>query len=229
VFVDLLDPRFIQVICEIQGDDTQVLENLLDEGDTFIDVGANHGSFAIVASHLVGSDGHVCAFEPQPRLSELVRQSLQECTSSHEVHQVALGDSSGEVSLFIPVDTSGSAGLHREHSATHEHHQIDVPKRTFDEIVDWEQYPGSLVLKLDVEGNELPFLEGAKEMIGKKRPVLILEINPETLKASGHTGEELKNTLLKHGYETYSSPSAPQTKRPLSELPVSDEQDMIIR
>lgn len=229
LFVDLLDPRFVHVVHEVQSDSTQVLESLLHEGDTFIDVGANHGSFAIVASSLVGPDGHVCAFEPQPRLSALVQQSLQKGVSSHEVHQVALGNTPGEVPLYIPDDTSGSAGLFEEHSATHEHRRIDVKKRAFDEIVDWERYPGRLVLKLDVEGAEVPFLKGAEEMIDKRKPVIILEIHPGTLKASAHTREELKNILMKYGYETYSSLSTPKKKRPLSKLSTSEQRDVIIR
>lgn len=231
VYVDLLDPRFLQVIHEVQGSDTdvQVLENLLSDGDTFIDVGANHGSFAIIASHLVGPDGHVVAVEPQPRLSALVRQSLEEGVSSYEVHQVVLEDDFGKASLYIPTETSGSAGVYEEHSATRDHCKIDVSQQAFDEIVDWEQCPGRLVLKLDVEGSEIPFLEGAKEMIRKRHPVLILEVNPGTLKASGHTGEELKDALLRHGYEAYSRPDAPQTKRPLSELPTAKQRNVLIR
>jgi len=229
VFLDLMDPRFIQVINEVKGTDTQVLEILLDRGDTFIDVGANHGSFAVVASHLVGPEGHVCAFEPQPRLSGLVRQSLQEAVSSHEVHQLALGDVPGEVTLYVPTDTSGSAGIYKGHSATHESRRINVPMRKFDEMADWEDYPGRLVLKLDVEGSEIPFLRGASEMIEKRRPVLIIEIHPGTLEASGHTGEELKKTLYRLGYETYSSPSTPRAEHSLSDLPVSEQQDVILR
>jgi precorrin-6B methylase 2 len=66
IFVDLLDPRFLQVIHEVRSPDTdlQVLSRLLSEGDTFIDVGANHGSFSVVASSVIGAEGHVIAVEP---------------------------------------------------------------------------------------------------------------------------------------------------------------------
>lgn len=230
VFVNLLDPRFSQVINEVQGSDTdiQVLDNLLSKGDTFVDVGANHGSFAITASHLVGPDGYVVAVEPQPRLSTLIRQSLKEGRSPFEVHQAALGDTVGEVPLFVPKDTSGSAGIHESYSATHDHRKVTVPLRTFDQLVDWEKYPGRLVVKLDVEGSEVSFLKGAKEMIKERHPILILEINPKTLEASGNSGKELRNTLLEYEYDFFHSQDDLESKHPLSKLPTSKQRNVII-
>ena len=78
VFLATLDMRLFQVVNELatQDTDTRVLSSLLSEGDTFLDVGANHGSFAIVASKLVGANGFVVAVEPQPRLAKALGKSL---------------------------------------------------------------------------------------------------------------------------------------------------------
>ena len=50
VFLDPFDGRFFQVVNELDvlTGETKVLNSLLSEGDTFIDIGANHGSFSIV-------------------------------------------------------------------------------------------------------------------------------------------------------------------------------------
>src|SRR5947208_1529536 len=46
---------------------TQLLiRDLLEPGDTVVDVGANRGNFALVASSLVGLTGKVICFEPNP-------------------------------------------------------------------------------------------------------------------------------------------------------------------
>ncbi len=78
VFLDPIDMRLFQVVNELASNDTdtRVLTKLLSEGDTFLDVGANHGSFAIVASKLVGANGFVLAVEPQPRLAKALERSL---------------------------------------------------------------------------------------------------------------------------------------------------------
>jgi hypothetical protein len=83
-------------------------------------------------------------------------------------------------------------------------------------------------VKLDVEGNEIPFLRGAQEMIEERRPILIVEISPKTLEASGFSGDQLRKALLNFGYETYSSPKKSEEKDPLSELPTSDQRNVVV-
>jgi hypothetical protein len=41
-----------------------LLRSVVSNGETVIDVGANRGEFALVASHTVGKDGKVVCFEP---------------------------------------------------------------------------------------------------------------------------------------------------------------------
>src|SRR5271154_776919 len=70
VFLDLLDPRFLRIPLELT-EARRVLRHFLRPGDTFIDAGANHGTFSIVAARLVGTEGLVISIEPQPRLAAL--------------------------------------------------------------------------------------------------------------------------------------------------------------
>ena len=46
---------------------TRALIEKLRPGDTFVDIGAHVGYFTLLASLLVGADGHVVSFEPTPR------------------------------------------------------------------------------------------------------------------------------------------------------------------
>ena len=161
VFLDPLDARFWQVVNELtQPDaDTQVLTHLLQPGDTFVDVGANHGSFAIVASKLVGASGLVVAIEPQPRLAQAVKQSLAaNALGDFQVYPVAVGDVDGEIELLRPQGTSGSAGIYAAHSGTHPHEVVKVPIKRCTDLVDWQSFPGQTVIKLDIEGSEAAFL-----------------------------------------------------------------------
>ena len=134
VFLNPTDMRLFQVVNELSDRDTDisVLGHLLQEGDTFLDVGANHGSFAIVASKLVGASGLVIAVEPQPRLAKAVEKSLTaNALGKFQIYNLAVGDRDGEIELLVPLGTSGSAGIFPEHSATHDHHKITVPLRRF--------------------------------------------------------------------------------------------------
>lgn len=220
VVVDLQDPRFLQVVNELSRRvDTAFLAEFVKAGDTFIDVGANHGAFALVASRLVGPSGHVVAVEPQPRLAEAVEQSLSATApGSFEVHALALGDRDGTVDLFVPRSYSGTAGVFAAHSGTHPHRRVSVPLRRFDDEVTWRQFPGSVFVKLDVEGSEYAFLRGAAEMIRARRPVLLMEFNRGALDASA-TSEELLTSLLQDlGYTDYAELDAPAVRRPLRDI-----------
>ena len=206
VFLDPLDMRLFQVVNELatKDTDTRVLLHLLAEGDTFLDVGANHGSFAIVASKLVGASGFVVAVEPQPRLAKALEKSLTaNALCKFKIHNLAIGNSDGEIELLVPIGTSGAAGVFPEHSATHKYNAIKVPIRRFDDLVDWQSFSGKVLLKLDVEGSECAFLLGASKMITSLKPILIIEVHPTSLKAAGASGEELKQLLQELGYLTY--------------------------
>src|SRR5277367_2258602 len=54
-FLDLRDPRFLQVPREL-AKFPRVLAQFLRPGDTFIDVGANHGAYSISAARLIGPE-----------------------------------------------------------------------------------------------------------------------------------------------------------------------------
>src|SRR4051812_21163462 len=49
-----------------EPDDTKGLIECLNEGDTFIDIGAHIGYYSIIASGLVAEKGRVICFEPTP-------------------------------------------------------------------------------------------------------------------------------------------------------------------
>jgi FkbM family methyltransferase len=220
VVVNLDDPRFLQVVNELSRRvDTSALRELVKEGDTFMDIGANHGAFALVASQIVGTSGRVVAVEPQPLLAEAVERSLRATAlGPFEVHALALGDRSGTVDLFIPLSYSGTAGLFAGHSGTHPHRRVAVPLRRCDDALDWQRFPGSLFVKLDVEGSEYAFLEGAREMIRARRPVLLMELNATSMAASGTSEGALKTLLGELGYGAYAELETPHTRLPLTEL-----------
>ncbi len=221
VFLDPIDMRLFQVVNELasQDTDTRVLAKLLSEGDTFLDVGANHGSFAIVASKLVGANGFVLAVEPQPRLAQALERSLTaNALCKFQIHNLAVGNTDGEIELLVPLGTSGSAGIFPEHSATHQYKTFKVPLRRFDDLVDWQKFHGRVLLKLDVEGSECAFLLGASKMITTLKPTLIIEVHPTSLKAAGATGDKLKELLQSLGYTRYAELDDCDRTFPLEEL-----------
>ncbi|MEB3356503.1 MAG: FkbM family methyltransferase [Synechococcales bacterium] len=229
-FLDPFDPRCLQVVNELSRDDSdvKVLEYLLSEGDSFIDVGANHGSFSIVASKLVGSRGSVTAIEPQPRLARAVEKSLAlNALGRFQVYPVAVGAFDGEIELLVPQGSSGAAGIYSDHSAVQAHATLPVAIRKFDTLLDWRSLPGQVVVKLDIEGSELAFLAGAQAMLTTLKPRLILEVHPGTLKAAGKTGADLKKALQDLGYGRYAEVNKPEVTFPMEDLNTQFQRNVI--
>lgn len=231
IFVNLEDPRFFQVVNELTGGakDPELLQELLQTGDSFFDIGANHGSFSLMAAQVLGAEGQVFAVEAQPRLANLVNQSLAaNLQCDFQVHQLALGDRHGEVEFMIPVDTSGSAGIFAGHSGTHEFEKLTVELKPFDDLIDITKFKPNGLMKLDIEGSEYAFLKGAKQALTQLQPSIFMEINPNTLKASSVKLEQVKSLLAEYGYQTYAELDNLQEKIALEKLQEEPQRNVVI-
>lgn len=152
------------------------LRQVVKPGDLVVDVGAHFGVYTAALSALVGARGKVHAFEPQ----SLVHDALKDTALPHantEFHRVALSDRAGTQTLRIPfvlrdVPEPALATLERIAPPF----LVDaMATRTLD------SYEGSLrglrFIKVDVEGHELAFLDGAREVLLRERPLVQVEDN----------------------------------------------------
>ncbi len=203
VFLDLLDSRIWWVLDEVAGGgaEHEVMCRCISPGDTFVDVGANHGGYAVFAAALTGPGGRVVAFEPQARLARLVERSLAATgVSPFEVLEVACGDRDQMVELFVPRVGSGSASVFVDYQSG-PNARAQVRQVLLDDAVDWRGFPGRVFLKLDVEGSELAFLRGAERMIRARRPLILFEINPDSARAGGYGVGDVLDKLSELGYD----------------------------
>lgn len=217
----LTDPRFLCVVSEMQSNSPikQLLGKFLHEGDTFIDIGANHGSFSVIAGNMIGKKGLLISVEPNPELARAINITLRNSAKcNYEVYQVALGNQSGVVKFLIPNDTSGAAGLFESHSGIHGHRRVFVPFHKFDDLVDWDSFTGNIFIKIDIEGSEFMFLQGAAKMIKAKKAVLLMEINPQTLHISSTGKKQLIKLMSNLGYKYFAFSSNPSLIKTIEAL-----------
>jgi len=141
-----------------------------NRGGIFVDVGANIGDFSRVGCLTFS---HVVAFEPIPELAETLRRELP---GKVDVRSVALSDSPGTATLYIPVSngrfTTGLSSLSRTANPSEEFRYVTVSVQT----LDGAGLDGVDLIKIDVEGLEEEVLRGGLTLLRRERPGLIVEI-----------------------------------------------------
>ncbi|HEX6992800.1 MAG TPA: FkbM family methyltransferase [Gammaproteobacteria bacterium] len=189
------------------GDQLELIGKYLPRGGVFLDVGANQGEFTVYAASLVGEQGRVVAFEPLRRnvecLEANVRLNGYECVT---VVEQAVGAEPGEAPMFTSYEPFADGTEHKGGLATlfdSDMRNTVVEKVAVGRIDDTVRSLGLSrvdVIKLDIEGGELPALNGAEDTVRRFRPVLILEIGEEMCRAAGYAPQELIDWLHERGY-----------------------------
>jgi FkbM family methyltransferase len=178
---------------------TRLFATLLRPGMTVLDVGANVGYYALTAAALVGPAGRVHAFEPTPAVAARLRENVALNDFDHvAVNQVAVTDAPGTLRFHLSADDSEANSLCAVEpgGAT-----IDVPATTLDDYAAGHGLGRVDFVKIDVEGAEVRALRGGRRLLsGPEAPMVIIEVNPVTLRAAGAGPEELVAELESLGY-----------------------------
>jgi FkbM family methyltransferase len=131
----------------------RLLQMLLKGGGDFLDIGANIGSFTLIASEQ--EQARVYAFEPHPETFRMLQRNVElNRRDNASLFNAALGQREGQVFL---TDEPGSAG---NHIASHEGERtVAVPCNRADTICTQHGICPQYV-KIDVEGFEYDVLAG---------------------------------------------------------------------
>jgi FkbM family methyltransferase len=141
----------------------ELLDLLVDPSREAIDVGGNWGQYA---SRIAKLARHVVVIEPNPQLAYVLRRTLP---ANVTVDQIAASTSSGQMTLFVPYN--------QEALATVEGHDVSDGERIKVQTVPIDDYANRDIgfVKIDVEGHELDVLAGATRLIGRCRPIFLVE------------------------------------------------------
>lgn len=167
---------------------------------TFIDVGAHYGFFAVLAG-LANPDCRVLAFEPLPENVEILRRNLSLNGISAEVHAAAVSNVSGRAEFQVSEASDSSGFVANPAAGEARRMQTDVVR--LDDLFD-RIGVGPVLVKIDVEGNEIRVLEGMERIIREREDVrLVLEFNPRCLESNGTTPEALLDRLDVLGFDVH--------------------------
>lgn len=182
-----------------EKEETALFESIVTPGMTVLDVGANVGYYTLLASRLVGPQGKVIAFEPEPLNFELlIRNILENRSANVTAWPYAVGSALGyaDLNLSWPASTGSHSIAYQPKGGSS---KLRVVLVGLDDFLDPSLWPD--VIKMDIEGAEIFALEGMKKILAhKKLKALFVESNPEILRVMGKRAQEITDFLRPYGF-----------------------------
>jgi len=196
----------IYVFGRFEWSTIRAYKKYISPGSTVVDVGANIGAHTLPLARCVGSTGRVLAFEPTAYAFEKLSVNIglnPELKSRIEPHRALLLSSSqqkapGELWSSWPLDDQSGTDA----EVCGKPMPVgDAAVYALDEFLE-KNHPGVKIdlMKIDVDGFEGEVISGARGVIEKYHPVLVLEFSPYQFDKKGESFEDFVNFLSKAGY-----------------------------
>ena len=174
---------------------TEIFKSVVKEGMTVLDMGAHVGYYTLIAASLVGTKGHVYAFEPVPDTFNLLERNI----NKYEYKNVtlinkAVADSDGIHRFYVDIKHNAMRSTLSEFY--HVPNYINVLTISLDNFLGDTEVD---VIKMDIEGSEMLALKGMRKIIERSPNLkIITEANPGFLEGCGSSLEEYMQELLKY-------------------------------
>lgn len=170
----------------------EYLQKLDLKGKVVYDIGAHFGYSAMCFATLTGETGKVIAFEPNLYNKKRFEHFLSENKDLEKVisiHDLAISNKAGEEDFNFNdnLDDGTSSGSFIDSSHTFYekdsyeknlgYRKVKTKTISLDSLMDIGITQPPFLVKIDIEGAEYLALEGAKELLLKHKPILLIEIH----------------------------------------------------
>lgn len=182
--------------------DLKLVGQLVKEGQTAVDIGANFGLYTKFLSQFTGKTGRVISFEPIHRTFLSLRHNITTLKLQNvEVFQFALSDAENTVKMEIPDYTAGGENLYEARIINESKGKNIEMVRTkiLDHLLSGRKID---FIKIDVEGHELNVLKGALKTLETNKPVLLVEINGG-IRGNNENARSITGLLSTFGYKAH--------------------------
>lgn len=169
----------------------KLFQSIILEDFFCFDIGANIGVLSVEMSQLA-TKGQVFSFEPFTKsFTYLCHNIKQNNISNVKIYNIALANFNGTSNIKSTDNFDGEAQLIFTQDLSTSINKIDLPDASnnitnvykLDDWVKKNNVDRIDLLKVDIEGAEILFLEGASEVISRYKPDLVIELNPNALKS----------------------------------------------
>jgi len=192
---------------------TELFKEMVKEGDTVVDIGANIGYFTLLSAKLVGKKGRVFAFEPEPKNYNYLLKNIELNNIGNTVlaTQKAVSDKTGKTKLYICEHDTGHHTINQPEgiksykpNTGNKESFIEIDAVTLDDFLKDKNRLVDIV-KIDAEGAEMLVLLGMDKTIRQNHNIkLFVEFFPLLIKKMGNSPEDfIKKLLEDYGFSIF--------------------------
>jgi FkbM family methyltransferase len=208
----------------------KIIRHSVREGETCIDVGAHIGYISCIFAEIVGKNGLVLSFEPDPRVFKRLLETLERNQNEQvKAFSVALGAEDGVMPLTLTKTLGWSSQYPNPLALSQAFGAITVPKVRLDAgFMSMLSKAKLTFLKIDAEGSEPEIWKGMIDTIRAHKPLIAMEINYQSLKAGGFRIEDLRDLIMSSGYDLFFEPTLKSGRCVLQRVDITEERPLLI-
>jgi FkbM family methyltransferase len=184
----------------------QVLSSAVPRDGVVLDIGANIGAFALPLA-AVADRGTIHCFEPASATAARLRRNIElNGIDNIVVNECGVSDHAGPMSIWIP-ETRWKGRLYNTGMSSRYvgkgrqgWREESVRCIRLDDYLTAHELRRIDAIKLDVEGGELDVLAGARSLIHRLRPLVVMEVNRVPLAAAGRSVDDVLQFWRENDY-----------------------------
>lgn len=186
----MLDARDKGIAAELSMDrmhepiGTEVLLDVLKDGMTIIELGANIGYFTMQEARQVKLK-RIVAIEPNPVNFELLNQNvaLNNCDNV-DTFNIGISDIDDSLPFYITKHSNICSFVARDDYDR----VIDVPVMRLDTFIKREKIKDVSLIRMDIEGYEINALRGMQDVLKRDKPWISMEYHAPVISAEDREG-----------------------------------------
>jgi FkbM family methyltransferase len=196
----------LRALCGAKDWEKQTFLNTIKPEWIVIEIGANLGYFTNLFQALVGTNGQLHAFEPVPSTFQQLQSTLPKGRNNCTLYNLGTAKEAGEVIFHVPLKDHGQATMSPHDCKSWKDREIEEVACSvikLDEFTPVSSLTKIDFIKIDVEGAELPSLQGAEHILRKHKPLLFVEVCKAWMKSFGYNAKELEAFLRSLSYSRF--------------------------
>jgi len=175
-----------------------LMKRVFKPGQVMLDIGANVGLYTGIGGNIIGSQGRIFAFEPDPQsLGFLKKTVAANALENTEVVNAAASNVNGKTTLYVSTNNRGDNRLY-DNELSDESFEVDTLR--LDDFLEPKGIQAVDVIKIDVQGFEGQVIEGMENTLKNSSNLqMLMEFWPQGLATAGTDPVELLNRLESYG------------------------------